>query len=311
MKANFPLLNSLTTRSSIPQIVKTSIIPLSPSQPIHVHHNKILSIKTQSLSKISSRAQYNNPISSLLFGGFLNKYRKFESIIPSEILLVGVNNKVSLDGTIDWAIFPKDALTSYSGMALNVKLNRIPWSSGLSSILKQGYLHISGRGDVYLKSFGEIYTVQLQQGEEIIVRQKGVVGISVNGEELGNCCEPVTLGNHDVETKEFEVEKSDNELKDMLLGALDTFGKAWRYIIGKFGKDEFVRVKGPRSLILTSDVSTKFEFNYNNGDQIEKVEKQLQRSSQDFLSYVTVKDGKVTFESTPNFKETVDKIERK
>ncbi len=313
MKPQLPLLNAQPTQRIIPQIIKSSIIPLQPSQPIHIHHNKILSIKTESLSKISSKTQYNNPLGSFLYGGFYSKYRKFESIIPSEILLAGQNNnKLRLDGLIDWAIFPKDALISYSGVALNVSLHRIPWGSGLSSLLRLGYLHISGRGDVYLQNNGEIYTVNLGKDEEIIVRKNGIVGISVNGDELGNCCESIALSNHEVqkESQEVVVEKSENELKDLFWNTYHGIGKTLRYLVGLIGKDDFVKVRGPRSLILTSNVSTKFEFPRRD-NEIEITEQQLNKSSQDYLSYVTVKDGKVTFESTPSFKETVEKIESK
>ncbi|CAM9010341.1 unnamed protein product [Wickerhamomyces anomalus] len=313
MKPQLPLLNAQPTQRIIPQIIKSSIIPLQPSQPIHIHHNKILSIKTESLSKISSKTQYNNPLGSLLYGGFYLKYRKFESIIPSEILLAGQNNnKLRLDGLIDWAIFPKDALISYSGVALNVSLHKIPWGSGLSSLLKLGYLHISGRGDVYLQNHGEIYTVNLGEKEEIIVRKNGVVGISVNGDELGSCCDAVALSNHEVqkESQEVVAGKSENELKDLFWNTYHGIGKTLRYLVGLIAKDDFVKVRGPRSLILTSNVSTKFEFPRRD-NEIEITEQQLNKSSQDYLSYVTVKDGKVTFESTPSFKETVEKIERK
>lgn len=314
MSSQLPSFNARASHTA-PVLLKTSKIPLLPSQPIHIHHNKILSIKTQSLSKISAKTQYSNPLGSLFLGGFNTKYRRFESIVPSELLLSGANNnKLRLDGLIDWAIFPKNALISYSGIALHTQLSRIPWSSGLSSLLKLGYLHLSGRGDVYLQNNGEVYTATLGVDEEIVVRKSGIVGISVNGDELGKCCEPVSLKNHEVESvKEEEEEvvkkKTDNELKDMFWGAIGSLGNAWSYLVGLIGKDEFIKVKGPRSLILTSDGSTRFQFPKRD-DEIEITEQQLQKSSRDYLSYVTVKDGKVTFESTPSFKETVDKIQR-
>lgn len=313
MKPQFNLFQSTQSsslRTYIPtSITKTSKIPLQPSLPIHIHHSKILSIKTPSISKINTQTQYHNPISSTLYGFLNTKFRRFESVVPAEFLVAGNVNKLTLNGLIDWAILPRNGVVGYSGVALIRQLVRLPWKSGLSGFKKLGYVHFSGRGDVYIDSGREIYIVNLEGGEEIVVRKDGIVGVSVNGEELSSCCESIKFGEHEETEVAVVEEKSENELKDLFWNGVGALGKVWKWIVDSIGKDDFIKVKGPRTLILTSDVKTGFQFSKNDIDDIEITEQQIKKS-QDYLSYATVRDGKVTFHSTPDFQKTIDKIER-
>lgn len=302
----FQSTQSSSLRTYIPtSITKTSKIQLQPSLPIHIHHSKILSIKTPSISKINTRIQYTNPVLSTLYGALNNKFRKFESVVNAEFLVAGHINKLTLNGLIDWAILPRNGVVGYSGVALIRQLVRLPWRSGLSGFKKLGYVHFSGRGDVYIDSGREIYIVNLEGGEEVVVRKDGIVGVSVNGEELGSCCQSVKFGEHVNEDT-----KSENELKDLFWNGIGVLKKSWKWVVNSIGRDDFIKIQGPRTLILTSDVKTGFQFNKNDVDDIEITEKQIKKSH-DYLSYATVRDGKVTFENTPDFQKTVDQIVRK
>ncbi|CCH45338.1 hypothetical protein BN7_4920 [Wickerhamomyces ciferrii] len=265
-----PYLLQQVTQNARPFLVKASHIPISPSSPIFIHHNKILSIKTTSLNKIQSQTQYQNILKSIVFGGFYSKYRKFESLIPFELFISGNNNnKLILDGTIDWAILPRKALTGYKGIALNVSQKKTPWKSGLATLIRSGYIHISGRGEAFINSSGDVHTIKLEAGEQIIVRRDGIVALSVNGKELGEATEPVKFGDNtyeEIELNQNESIKSENELKDIAIGTWNTLRKGGQWLWDQVTKDEFVRIKGPRNVILSSDVSTSFEFNKNSDD---------------------------------------------
>lgn len=260
---------------------------------------------------------------------------------------------LNLDGANDWAILDNQALHVYTGNSLIVALYRLPYtisrslskklslplktSTGLSKWSKLGYTLLSGRGQVGLVGKGTVYNVNLKESEEILINKNNLLGISVNGPyDLQNCILKYTFP-----LSKSDTEKLENSTKELVTtvkhpgqnGSLGQYfnyyssilGSVWKrlrnvYYGGRIksfnflvGNQEFVKVIGPRSILLQSNSSNNYDFGTKRkiGGGVESKQTGLvpsgsgERTSEDYLNYVTIKDGKSEFRSTPNFKEAI------
>lgn len=260
---------------------------------------------------------------------------------------------LNLDGANDWAILDNQALHVYTGNSLIVALYRLPYtisrnlskklslpfktSTGLSKWSKLGYTLLSGRGQVGLVGKGTVYNVNLKESEEILINKNNLLGISVNGPyDLQNCILKYTfpLSKSDTEklersTKEQVTTVNPPGQNGSLLQYYNYYssilGSVWRRLLNVYyggriksfnflvGNQEFVKVIGPRSILLQSNSSNNYDFGTKRkiGGGLESKETGLvpsgsrERTAEDYLNYVTIKDGKSEFKSTPNFNQAI------
>lgn len=256
-----------------------------------------------------------------------------------------------LDGTNDWAVLNNTALQAYTGGTLNVSMFRSPKniSKSLANSLKitnatetglfrwnnLGYTLLTGRGQVGLVGNGAIYNINLKENEEVLINRKNLLSISVNGPyDLQNCIVkysfPITKPETDTIRPREEVPVQLN--KDDVIPA-NNITHYWniikgysRHIINSFkksqkstynflvGNEDFVRVIGPRNLLLQSNSVASHSRSSNElpKPNLLNIKANIEQKSSDFLNYVTIEPGKgAVFKSTPNFRESVQKIEKK
>lgn len=254
-----------------------------------------------------------------------------------------------LDGTNDWAILNKNSLQTYTGGTLNISMFKYPKliSKKLSEYLKVptntetglpkwnnfGYSLLTGRGQIGLVGNGTVYNITLKENEEILINRNNLLSISVNGPyDLENCIVKYSfpISNNDSIGSENETEiqlNKDNIVepnkffqywdmtKTFSKRAFKFFrrtqGTTYNFLVGN---EEFVRVIGPRSLLLQSNSSNLHSTKTNDYPKpnLQNMKAKLEQNSSDFLSYVTIEPGKgAVFKSTPDFKDSVKKIAKK
>lgn len=370
--ANYRALETpeFTSLGSPPSVIS---INSPPSVPIYLRRGSLLSIYgIQEISSIDSvRSSLEFPLFWKRFiygGGFISGYQKLISTTPFSILVSSISRKVFgkntsklfvnliLDGGTDWAVLNKDAIQVYAGNSLNLGIFKIPnyiskklsrklkvssrSTTGLFSWFKMGYTLITGRGNVGLVGNGNIYNLNLNENEEILINKNNLLAITVNGPyDLPNCIikyqfpvkESVTAKKQEIIQKPkllepnawgqiiYRVNQIGNWFKTIIkfvqkytIGARET---SYNYLVGN---QEFIKIIGPRNLLLQSNVQNSYIPPIRRSSSSSKVVNNTEpvlenkKSSNDYLSYVTIEPGKgAVFKSTPDFKETVQEIERK
>lgn len=209
--------------------------------------------------------------------------------------------------------------------------------TGLHSWNHRGFTMLSGRGQAGLVGEGSLYHIALKEGENVFINKRNLLALSVNGQtDLANCVVKYSFAGIDVSgesavnsllsgTKNLPLDINEHHesppggfpyywhLTKLYINALVKYSSKIRAkIVNHFiGNQEFVKVVGPRSVLLQSSVS---EFNsfLMPSTTTGKVETTQARKSSDYLNYVTIEKGKgAVFKSTPDFKETVSQIEKK
>lgn len=246
---------------------------------------------------------------------------------------------LSLDGSADWAILDKDAVHAYTGNSLAVSMYRTPATisrklaktlavssrtqTGLSRWNHLGFSLLSGRGQAGLVGNGSVYSITLKEEESVLVNRGNLLGVSVNGPyDLGNCCIKYEFEKGADPTEKTVVKTARTPSKsayvnsayqvwDGFRSALAVVGRytgiAWLKSLSIFsGNHHFLKVVGPRSLLLQSNSPNQYAVN-----TFPSFPKVTGAKSADYLSYVTVSDQKTEFKSTPDFQDTVKKIERR
>ncbi|EGW31354.1 uncharacterized protein SPAPADRAFT_141105 [Spathaspora passalidarum NRRL Y-27907] len=271
-------------------------------------------------------------------------------------LFSSANNKsfisLNLDGTNDWAVLNKNALQVYTGNSLHIAMYQLPRTisralaqslkissrtpTGLFSWKQTGYTLLTGRGQVGLVGGGSIYNINLEKDEEVLINKNNLLAITVNGSrDLQNCIVKYSfpLQQEKPITKEidpFVNFKPTNRFSVQLYNAQHTIKKVWKtiseYVLWRkrdtfnflVGNQEFIRVIGPRNILLQSNIGSTpaIRSNLPSGatsaapTPTEQIIPTKEKSPEDYLSYVTIEPGKgAVFKSTPDFSETVKEIE--
>ncbi|CAI5758351.1 unnamed protein product [Candida verbasci] len=254
-----------------------------PSMPIYIKRNSLISIF--GFKSIKSKPSIWN----------FNFYQNLISTSPFSIL-VGCNKSQSimnltLDGKVDWAILPKKSLQIFTGNSLILNFYKLPKyiSKNLSRRLfnqnlkyKTGfgfgsYLFLSGRGQVGLTGIGNIYNINLNEGEELLINKNNVLGITVNGPyDLQNCIVNYKFQGNDIKVKIIErpvlgIPTTQNKiiysLKLTWFYSQVYFEKIRRLSKGFYGicygffmgETDFVKVIGPRNLLIQSSKDKGFK----------------------------------------------------
>ncbi|RCK67553.1 Altered inheritance of mitochondria protein 24, mitochondrial [Candida viswanathii] len=359
-----------TTLGTPPSVIS---INSPPSVPVYLRRGSLLSIYgIQEISSIDSvRSNLEFPLfwKRLVYGGFVSGYQKLISTTPFSVLVSSLSRasvgkatpklfvNLVLDGGADWAVLNKDAIQVYAGNSLSLGLFRLPRYvskrlarklripgrslTGLFSWSKIGYTLITGRGNVGLVGNGNVYSLNLNEDEEVLINKNNLLAITVNGPyDLQNCVikyqfpvkettsttpaakqviekpkllEPNAWGQvvYRVNQVSTWVKNAVKFIQKYTIGARET---SYNYLVGN---QEFIKVVGPRNLLLQSNVQSAYippirRSSKTIQDSGAEVAATSDKKSSDYLNYVTIEPGKgAVFKSTPDFKEKVKEIERK
>ncbi|ODV63856.1 Aim24p ASCRUDRAFT_23859, partial [Ascoidea rubescens DSM 1968] len=331
-------------------------INVPPSVPIYLKKGSLLALYSKNVdnknikniisNSITGEIQIISPIRRFLLGGFPSIYQKLISTDPFTALISSnINSKlkkkyqtsfriIQLNGTKDWAIFPKNSLQLYYGSSLVIKnlllprkiskklslLLNIPKSSktGLFKFLKSGYTFVTGRGYIGLTGLGEIYNFELKENEEVLVFKDNLLALTINGpRDLRNLIKKEIIRDNQYITL-LRLLRTNKISLNLILNYFKIKFKLLKFYFKKYssifylstynivgGNGGYIKIIGPTNILLQTNTGkelpiSSFAKNLKNG---------IDKKPEDYLSYVTIKDGKVVFESTPDFSETVKKIE--
>ncbi|CAH2352350.1 altered inheritance of mitochondria protein 24, mitochondrial [[Candida] railenensis] len=337
-----------------------------PSYPVYIKRGSLLSLYGTGsiISSVKSQFELLNPFSALLYGGRSSQYQKFISTKPYSLLVSSIassywfqkpSNKsfatIDLDGTSDWAVLPKDALQVYSGPSLGIQSHTLPryisrklskssnssrqTPTGLFRWFDSGFTLLTGRGKVGLVASGSIYSISLNESEEILINLKNIVAITTNGaHDLEN-----SVIKHSIQLSENSIsEKSeDNQsiqksrpssslnivlanLKGIWYSTYSFFSRQQHAVYNQLvGNKDYVKVIGPRTLLVQSSNSNIKNYEATESQRIAntenlisaQIETDKNRKSSDYLSYVTITPQGAVFESTPDFSETVNALKER
>ncbi|CAK7893577.1 hypothetical protein CAAN3_01S15236 [[Candida] anglica] len=329
-----------------------------PSYPINLKKGALLSIYSSngtSMSSIRAQLEFLSPFKAFLFGGRSFQFQKFVSTNPYSILVSSSTSSfwsrafirksfsvIHLDGSNDWAVLPKDALQVYAGPSLGVSFHNVPKTiskklasankippntpTGLFSWKDAGFTLLTGRGTVGVVGNGEVYSVNLIEGEEILINKKNLLAATVNGpHDLQNFIVKYSVKLTDDSSNKPSPLPSSTSNNSYLtsvkkwwnkLTSLATFTKISTYNL-LVGNGDYLKVIGPRTLLLqTSDVNVNVHENeiareLPVTESLLSTEKNLQRNAADYLNYVTITEKGAVFTSTPSFSDTVKQLEKK
>jgi hypothetical protein len=176
-----------------------------------------------------------------------------------------------------------------------------------------GYTLVQGRGDLVVQGDGEISKLVLGPGEDVVVSNKALVGVSALGRL--ECIQPWTF-DRPAETIETDEVVSSSQWQHYLHAFTSSF-KSVKSIFIQWvsGSNGYIKISGPRTVLVQSG-STFSPFTQLNEKPISVMEQQLSEASKstdpkDYLHYATIINGEVKFTSTPDFQATVDKITKK
>lgn len=301
-----------------------------PSVPVYVRKGSLLSLYGTNSLAVKSNLQFLLPLSRLFYGGYASFYQKLHSTTPFSALISSStrtlfkksrNNtfaKLVLDGKNDWAILNKQALQLYTGNSLNINMFKLPAkvssklvkrvgevSTGLPKWNRLGYTLLSGRGQVGLVGNGSIYSINISQDEELLINYQNLLAITVNGpHDLQNC---IARHSFPVEQQIEPTPKNNFEHYWYKIKSWFSSGKSstQNFLVGN---REFVRIIGPRNLLLESDQPHLEAPKL----QMPSFAYPVQPKLQDYLSYAEVTpDKKITLRSTPDFKETLAEMDKR
>ena len=280
-----------------------------PSFPVVLQSSKLISLSNIATTRLTPYISLKNLV---LWKPW--RFLTLESTTPVSLLVTGQSLSVlTLDGSTDYVLFPRDSLLAYAGAAL--RLGAVRRVKGLPGF---EYTLLQGRGEAVVQADGEVHKLVLDSEDEVIVSKKALVAMNVQGEV--DCIEPWTLTKTQVEQSQSQDVVKTNDWKHYLQQALNTLNHIKRSLLNVVsGANEYVKVKGPRTVLIQANSSTSplFELDTEN-KSIRITESKLEdyasfqsQDSRDYLHYVTVQNGEVKFTSTPDFKATVDKIAKK
>lgn len=339
------------TPGSVPEVQPLGAPPtlllvlVPPSTPVYMRRGLLLAVyglhddarvHTTTPTRLTRGVELLTPLKRLAYGNLLLVYEKV-SASTALLVLVSASTRswfrsgsklfatLVLDGRVDWAVLPRDALQVYTGdSTLVIRTLRAPsgsrtkWYRRLATGLGwwKGYTLVLGRGYVGLAGNGQVYRVELRNGEELTIAKKAIVAVSVDGPYgLGPALEQQVLA----EPPAAAVVESAEPLP------LTAWEKAWhqakavaRWTYAKArgttaytasllsGSHDYVTVKGPRAVLLQllQSESQRGYSSFTVGQvKNEREVEPLEPSPRDFLSNVLIVDGKAVFKSVDSFVE--------
>ncbi|CAR28851.1 ZYRO0F13420p [Zygosaccharomyces rouxii] len=236
---------------------------------------------------------------------------------------------LNLNGSADWNVWGQDSVVAYEN---NSSLSVQPPNPFLIRLRSQAfsskYQTVQGRGNVLLSGSGSVYTVDLKDAkDEIIIRSEHLLAVSgANRREITNAITEQKLSPPPEMTRKVPSEagrffESIRELDGRLFwDSSKAVGiKFWnwtRRIYSRLinGPTKYLKIQGPRTLLIQSSYNVYLPASPINRNSVEqqwaKPDSLAQNPSKNYFNYASVStNGNVEFEATPNFNETVKKIE--
>lgn len=317
-------------------------ITMPPSVSTFIRKNSLILIEGAVLN-LNFKLKFLDPLKSAMFDRRLQIYEEIVSTEPTSLLVSAQNKgkfenllkrpnqksfaSLILDGVTDWAILQKDALQVYGGPSIIVSKHRIPKNisrafarrlgskrdrTGLSNLGNRGFTFIGGRGVAALAGNGLIFALTVKENEEIVMNKHHILCVSVNGPfDLENCVVERQGESNNVQGVPWSSLTPINSWKDFIANyrrVLRFISGAFRWLQGKckdlmWGHENFVRVWGPRTVLLQSESvgffsGLKKELPYVEGPG----HLRSSQSPKDYLNVVTCEPGsKPTIRSADSF----------
>ncbi|KIW10945.1 hypothetical protein PV08_10244 [Exophiala spinifera] len=304
-------------------------VTLSPSQDLYTRRGTLVAFGGDPDGTVSALRMLN-PVRRALVGiPFL--YQKVTSTSPANALIstrspLTTFTILQLDGTTDWKLAQRKALLAWTGSTLSVK----PSLNAKLSLAYWGSSDVTGRGLLALAGQGQVYAVELAEGESYVVHPSNVLAYTASSPSprpqpyrfKSNNVRlqiPLQLGNFFPSSKFVRTLKTSTAYKFLANALLRVRTWSRRTL---WGDRLFLQFRGPTTLLIQSraprvtDVLTAQEVNeiadapagsvveaIDNAREAEKARSEASAStpsatpkSQPKLSTATVgKDGKVTF----------------
>ncbi|KAJ9622218.1 Altered inheritance of mitochondria protein 24, mitochondrial [Knufia peltigerae] len=303
-------------------------VTLSPSQDLYTRRGTLVAFGGDPDGTVSSLRMLN-PVRRALVGiPFL--YQKITSTSPSNALIstrspLTTFTILQLDGTTDWKLAQRKALLAWTGSTLSVK----PSLNAKLSLAYWGSSDVTGRGLLALAGQGQVYAIELAEGESYVVHPSNVLAYTASSPSprprpyrfKSNNVRlqiPLQLGNFFPSSKFVETLKTSSTYKFLANASLRIRTWSRRTL---WGDRLFLQFRGPTTLLIqsraprVSDVLTAQEVNeiadapagsvveaIDNAQGAQKASSAAAAStstvprSQPKLSTATVgKDGKVSF----------------
>ncbi|KAJ9603686.1 Altered inheritance of mitochondria protein 24, mitochondrial [Cladophialophora chaetospira] len=154
-------------------------VTLSPSQDLFTRRGTLVAFAGDPNGAVST-LRVLSPIRRALVGiPFL--YQRVTSTSPVNALIstrspLTTFAILQLDGTTDWKLAQRNALLAWTGSTLSVK----PSINARFSLAYWGSSDLTGRGLVALAGQGQVYSVELAEGEKYIVHPSNVLAYTAS-----------------------------------------------------------------------------------------------------------------------------------
>lgn len=208
---------------------------------------------------------------------------------------------LQLNGTHDWVVFRPSSIISFEeNSSLSIQwyhkwLNYLKWmTNSINSFSSYG--KVSGRGNILLNGVGSIYKLELKSEEEQILLQKSRI-LAINGLNKLDFKNAITfeqssknITEHSLSTN-VENTNAGSHTVTLYKKTVAMIKNRWRNV----NNSDFVRIKGPRTvLVQTGSKNSNFQI-------WSRTATAFQSPSKNYLSFASIKEGKVHFKNTSSF----------
>lgn len=139
----------------------------------------------------------------------------------------------------------------------------------------------------------------------------------MNGDELSRCTQELQGLNQSQAIPALEQEVAlikQTKVQQQWQSVKSFFGRIFSTLVKYLSNStqNYVQISGPRTLLIQTSLQSSDYFTKE--QRLDVAESKISKAAkstktEEYLSYAIVKDGNVTFHSTPDFSKTVDKIE--
>lgn len=339
--SKFPIFETLGDPSTLASVT------IPPSVSLYVRKGCLVSLyNSASLTQISMSDQWLNPWKKFLRYGSIKPsiYHKlisndrFHCLISANFNCSKIGtflgwpstpfrtlSLLNLDGRTDWFVFGRDSIIAFEeNLSLNITEATF-WQKSrkfFKAILPKHSI-VKGRGNVLLSGSGSIYTIQLNENEEIIIKSEHL--LAANGISFSDIMK--NIKNHPLISKNIKspklIEKNNTigdfkNIQDIFFWSKTSCIILWNGIKAMYsnymnGPSTYLKIKGPRTLIIQSSKNiylpdTPLATQPIKKKLVSEVSLSSSTSSNNYLSYATVQNGEVIFKSTPDFRDTIEKL---
>lgn len=234
-------------------------VSLSPSQDLYTRRGTLVGFAGDPDGTVST-LRILNPIRRALIGiPFL--YQKITSTSPINALIstrspLTTFAILQLDGTTDWKLAQRKALLAWTGSTLSVT----PSVSAKLSLAYWGSSDVTGRGLLALTGQGQVYAIELAEGETYILHPSSVLAYSTSSPSTPpqpyrfkstnvRFQIPLQLGNFFPSSKFVETLKTSKTYKFVADSLLRVRTWSRRTI---WGDRLFLQFRGPTTLLIQS-----------------------------------------------------------